>query len=120
MKKIVKFIATILLFFIAVPLLAGFVIMMLWNNILTSACAFSALSIWQGIGIFILGQILSGGFVLGCFLAMGSLHHIVGHRREPMGRHWHNMTDEERCAFIERRMKSGFRHHHHDEGDGAE
>lgn len=121
MKKFVKTLVVIFLFFVAIPLAAGFATTLLWNNILTSACGFSAIGIWQGVGIFMLGQILSAGFVLGGFFTVGSIHHIMGHRGGKFGRHWHNMTDEERRAFIERRAKFGFRHHHNQSnGDAAE
>lgn len=120
MKRILKVLATILMFFVAVPLLAGFATTTLWNNILTSACGFNVINIWQGVGIFILGQILSGGFVLGGFFAVGSLHHAIGHSGGKLKHHWHNMTDEERKAFIDRRATFGFRHRHQKDGDAAE
>ncbi len=44
MKKIVKILATILVFFVAIPLLVGFATTALWNNILTSACGFSIIN----------------------------------------------------------------------------
>ncbi len=123
MKKIVKILATILVFFVAFPLLAGFVTTILWNNILTAVCGFSVINLWQSVGIFILGQILSGGFILGCFFVMGSIHHAMGHTRGGLKHHWHNMTEEERKVFIERRTTFGFNHFHHNhqkDGDAAE
>ena len=120
MKKIVKILATILVFFVAIPLLVGFATTALWNNILTSACGFSIINLWQGVGIFILGQMLSGGFIFGCCFAVGSIHHILGHPRGELKHHWHNMTDEERKAFIERRASFGFRHNHQKDGNVSE
>ncbi len=120
MKKIVKATAAILMFFVAIPLLAGLATTGLWNSILTTACGFSSIGLWQGVGLFILGQILSGGFILGCFFVGGSIHHMIGHRNGDLRHHWHNMTDEERKAFIERRTKFGFRHNHHDHDDASE
>lgn len=120
MKKIVQILATMLVFFVAIPLLAGCATTTLWNNILTSACGFSIINLWQGVGIFLLGQILSGGFILGCFFAVGCIRHIMGRPRGELKHHWHNMTDEERKAFIERRAKFGFRHNHQKDGDATE
>lgn len=120
MKKIVKVIATILMFLVAIPLLAGFATMTLWNNILSAACGFSIIDLWQGVGIFILGQLLSAGFILGCFFAVGSIHHFMGHPRGELRHHWHNMTEEERREFLERRATFGFRHNHQNNGDAEE
>lgn len=118
MKKIAKAIASLILFFVAIPLLAGVATTALWNNILTSACGFAAIGVWQGVGMFILGQILSGGFVLGCFFAFGSIHHIAGHPGRGLKRHWHDMTEEQRREFIEQRARFGFHHHNRKADDG--
>lgn len=120
MKKIIKVIATILVFLVAIPLLVGFATMILWNNILTTACGFSIINLWQGVGIFILGQLLSGGFILGCFFAVGCIHRINVPHRGGLRHHWHNMTEEERREFIERRASFGFRHNHQNNGDAEE
>ncbi len=119
MKKASKIIATLLLFLVAIPFSLGYATTLLWNHILIPACGFSAITLLQGVGIFVLGQLLSGGFVLGCFFVAGSIHHIIGHHGGKMGRHWHNMTDEERREFFERRAKFGFRHSQAP-GNGAE
>lgn len=120
MKKIIKALATTFVFFIAIPLIAGLAITALWNNILTTACGFSVISLWQGAGLFILGQILSGGFVLGCFLVAASIHRIMGHHGGGLKHHWNNMTEEEQREFIEKRAKFGFHHHHRKAEDGEE
>lgn len=121
MKKTAKILCNLFLLIVVVPLVAGWATMSLWNCILTSVCGFASIGLWQGVGLFVLGQILSGGFILGCFLVMGALHHAVGHRRRgDLGSHWHNMTDEERRAFIERRGRFGFRHNHSGNEDVAD
>lgn len=119
MKKIFKISSTLILFLAVIPLLAGWVTTLLWNSILTAACGFAEIGLWQGVGIFILGQILSVGFVIGSFFVFGSLHRITSHHGGEIGRHWHNMTEEERREFIERRAKFGFHHHHQPSGDAT-
>ncbi|WP_301754516.1 hypothetical protein [uncultured Muribaculum sp.] len=120
MKKTVKILATILMFLVVIPMIAGYATTALWNNILTFACGFSSIGLWQGIGIFVLGQILSGGFILGCFFTIGSIHHAIGHSRGDLRHNWHNMTVDQRKEFIERRARFGFRHNHRSDEDAAE
>lgn len=120
MKKSVKAFILLLLFLGVFPAIAGFAVMSLWNLILTSACGFAAIGFWQGVGLFILGQILTGGFILGLFL-IGSGIHMAGHRHGIRHSHWHDMTDEQRREFIERRKEFfGFRKHSRAKEDAAE
>ena len=102
MKKVTRTIYFITLFLGVIPALAGLAICGLWNSILTDACGFGAIDFWQGVGIFILGQIASGGFVLGLMSVWGAVHVTFGHR-DRMARHWHNMSEEEKREFISRR-----------------
>ena len=67
--KIIKTIATLFVFVVAVPSIAGFAITELWNSILVAVCGYAAIGFWQSVGLFLLGQILTGGFILGLFLA---------------------------------------------------
>ena len=67
MKRTFKIFATILVL-IAVPVLAGLGIMALWNGIVTTICGFSAITFLQGVGLFLLGQLLSCGFIIPLFL----------------------------------------------------
>ena len=121
MKKIIATTVTILIFLVAIPALAALAITVLWNAILVNSCGFAAIGFWQGAGLFLLGQILTGGFVFGIFLVGGSLHRIVHHEG---GRHsnWHGMTMEQRREFIERRRREhlGFRNHNTADTDAAE
>ncbi len=120
MKRIVKKLAALLTFPVAIPLLAGLATKALWNSILIPACGFSAIGLWQGVGIFILCQILSGGFFFGCFFIAASIHHVAEHPRGGVGHHWHNMTDEERREFIKRRAGFDFRNNGQNNGDATE
>lgn len=108
MKKTIKIFA-ILILLLAVPALAGLGIAALWNSILTSACGFAAISFYQGVGLFLLGQLLSCGFLIPCFIGFGSMH-ALRHNREDLRGHWHSMSDRERREFIQRRREVfGFR-----------
>ncbi|MEZ3465877.1 hypothetical protein [Muribaculum intestinale] len=55
MKKIIKTIATLFVFVVAVPSIAGFAITELWNSILVAVCGFAAFGFWQSVGLFLLG-----------------------------------------------------------------
>lgn len=122
MKKAVKTLFCILIFGAAIPALAGLAIQVLWNAILIPACGFSAITFLQGAGLFILGQILSTGFVIGLFALGGSIHSLTHHgsRRRAMHDHWHNMSQREREEFIRRRREYfGFNQQKRAESDGA-
>lgn len=110
MNKVMKHISIILLFLVVVPSLAGLAVTLLWNGIVTVACGFAPIGFWQGAGLFVLGQILTGGFILGLFLLGGSIHAAGRRHAGDWHAHWHNMTDEQRREFIERRREYfGFR-----------
>ncbi len=68
----------------ALVLLLGFVIMSLWNGILTDLFGWHTITFWQGIGLLILTRILFGGFKSS----------YRGHIHDRMHR-WH-MSPEER------------------------
>lgn len=119
MKRLFVIILTVIVF-LAIPALAGFGITALWNNIITDVCGFAAINFLQGLGLFFLGQLLSGGFIIALFLLFGSLHGII-HSREHWRNHWHNMTDEQRRDFILRRREHfGFPKHPYSEDNAAE
>lgn len=120
MKKAIKTITILLTFLVGIPAAAGLALTVLWNNILTAACGFSTIGIWQGIGIFLTGQILSGGFVIGLLITGASLHKVFHHHGE-WHTHWHAMTDEQRREFIERRRRyPGFGNHAKEGHNAAE
>ena len=106
--KIIKILAAHVAL-IAVPALAGLGVMALWNGIITTICGFSAITFFQGVGLFLLGQLLSSGFIIMLFLGFGSFHAIF-HNHGDWRDHWHKMSDEERREFIQRRREMfGFR-----------
>ncbi|GAC1440987.1 MAG: hypothetical protein NVSMB63_08200 [Sediminibacterium sp.] len=74
---------------IAAIALISYVVMLLWNDVLTAALHVSAVNYWQAMGILVLSKILFGGFK-----GRG------GSCRQPwkneMKEKWHNMTPEER------------------------
>lgn len=110
MKKAIKAIVVLLLFIVVFPALAGMAVMALWNSIIPAVCGYSAITFTQGAGLFFLGQILSGGILLALFLVGGGIHALGHHHGEWKG-HWHNMTDEQRREFINRRRREHFGFH---------
>lgn len=107
MKKAIKTISIFFLFLIVFPSLAGAVVMVLWNSIIPAICGFVTITFWQGVGLFVLGQILTGGFLFMLFLLGGGIH-AIGHRHGEWRSHLHNMTDEQRREFINRRRREHF------------
>jgi Ca2+/H+ antiporter, TMEM165/GDT1 family len=71
------------------------IVMLLWNNVLTSVLHLSAISFWQALGILVLSKILFSGFGRGG----GYRGHFW--RRGMMQRKWESMTPEEREQFKE-------------------
>ncbi len=110
MKKAIKASSIAILFLAVIPALAGTAIMTLWNGIVAATCGFATIGFWQGVGLFFLGQILTGGFVLGLFMTGGAIHAAI-RRHDGWGHHWHDMTDEQRREFIKRRRKEHFGFH---------
>lgn len=107
MKTAVKTIVILFLFLVLFPTLAGLAVTALWNGIMPAVCGFAVITFWQGVGMFALGQILTGGVLIAIFLCLGGLHAISHHRGE-WHSHWHNMTPEQRREFIERRRREHF------------
>lgn len=119
MKRFTK-ILMMLIAVMAVPAIAGLGIMALWNDIITTVCGFATVTFWQSMGLFILGQLLSGGFMVMLFVLIGGIHSVGRHHADWHNR-WHNMTDDERRRFIlSRRDHSGFRNRPHKEEDAVE
>ena len=92
------------LWVIFVVALFGTVIMLLWNWLIPAIFGLAAINYWQALGLFLLSRILFGGFGFG--------HGMAGrmHRKKHRYIHdkWMKMTQEQRCEFINRRMKFGF------------
>lgn len=121
MKKAFKTSFILLLFLIILPALAGLAVTALWNGIIPAVCGFAAITFWQGTGLFIMGQILTGGVLLALVL-IGSGIHVIGHHHDGWQKHWHSMSDEQRREFIERRRRdhSGLRNRQNKSEDAAE
>ena len=112
--KTVKTLLTVIALLTIIPALSSLAITSLWNAILIPACGFAPLGFLQGAGLFILGQILSGGFLILVFLTGGTIHHFVNHANGDWHSHWQSMSDEQRREFIERRRREHFGHHNRD------
>jgi hypothetical protein len=70
----------------------GFVVMHLWNWLMPLIFGLHTITFWQGLGLFVLGKILLGGF-----------HRHGGRPRwgRQMRERWERMTPEERERFRE-------------------
>lgn len=86
LKKIIGFLALAAL----ALTVFGFVVMSLWNSVLTAVLAVPVITFWQALGIFLLAKILFGNFRGGGGWA--------GKRRawgQKMQEKWQQMTPEE-------------------------
>lgn len=90
--------------FIILPviLLAGLVVMFLWNAILPAAVHASSISYWQATGLLILCRILFGSFRGRPGMGGPGGRRPDMFRRGPEWREkWKNMSDEDRMRFRE-------------------
>lgn len=110
MKKVFKCICALVVF-LSIPAVAGLGIMSLWNEIVPTTCGFAEIDFWQSVGLFLIGQLLSGGSLITLFLIIGAFHAILHHHSDDWGSHWHNMTREQKLEFMERRRKAHLRFH---------
>lgn len=95
----------LLLLLIMIPAVVAAGIMLLWNSFVPEVFGFANVTYWQALGMFLLCQLLCGGFVIG-LIGLAAVGHRHRHHNEFRDR-WHNMSREERRDFINRRM--GFR-----------
>jgi len=89
MRKVAGFIllaAVAILFF-------GYIVMTLWNNILTPVVGVRVIDFGQALGIFVLSKILFGGFRGGGWRGGGR------YWNSEMRNKWQNMTPEEQEKF---------------------
>lgn len=121
MKKVIKTIIALLVVIAVIPSLAGLAITPLWNSIIATTCGFPEICFWQGTGLFLLGQIMTGGFIF-LFLFVGGIMHKIHHHTDDWHSHWHNMTREQKREFIERRRREhfGLRNHKTADSDATE
>lgn len=80
---------------IAIFTLAGFSVMLLWNNLLPEILGVKAITFWQAIGIFILSKILFG-------FGKGGGRMGSSWKRRRMEERVKHMTPEEREQFKEK------------------
>jgi len=69
----------------------GFVVKSLWNWLMPAIFGLHLITFWQGLGLFLLGKVLFGGF--------HGRHGGGGHWRGRMRARWESMTPEERERF---------------------
>lgn len=86
LSKIIGFIICVF----AVATLLGYVVMSLWNNILTEVLHVQVISFWQAFGILVLCKILFGGIK-----GFGWRGGHYGWKKE-MQEKWQHMSPEER------------------------
>jgi len=85
--KIVGFIVCAVVF----AAVLGWVVMSLWNGVLTTVVNVPLIGFWQALGLLVLSKILFGGFG-GRAWGRGRGRYWTKEMREK----WHNMTPEER------------------------
>lgn len=102
---------------VVIPALASVIIMCVWNALVPATFGLTAIGFWQAAVLFVLCQLLSGGFVIGLILLFMGVHGIYHrHNRAAHGR-WMQMTDEQRREAFRQRM-ARFGHLWYDEEDG--
>ena len=85
----------------------GWLVMALWNWLLPPLFGLSAITFWQGLGLFLLGRLLFGGMRF-----FGGGHHHYAQRQQ-MYERWKSMSPEERESFsrgLRRGCRWGARH----------
>ena len=87
-EKLVGKIVGFIMLAIAMALLLGYVVMLLWNHVLAAVVSVSVITFWQALGLLVLSKILFGG---GCWG-----RHKNGHWKNEMKEKWQSMTPEER------------------------
>lgn len=115
MKHTFKTFAVLILWGAGIPALLSLAVLLLWNATLPAICGFATLSFWQALGIFLLGQLLSAGFVAGIFLLGAFVHGARHHSHKDLHNHWHSMSREER-----HRIMRDFLHRHSTDNQTAE
>lgn len=98
-KKVVGVIALVVIGSAAL----GWLVTSLWNWLLPPLLGLSVITFWQGLGLFLLGRLLFGGFRI-----LGGHHH--GHHHHHMHERWKHMTPEERESFSRGLHRCGWGH----------
>jgi hypothetical protein len=94
-SRFTKFLLFLLFIFaFLVPL--GFIVMVLWNNILIPVAHVPAIDFWQAMGLFALSRILFGGFPSKPgWGGHGRRRHVM----EEMRNKWFHLSPEEKVQF---------------------
>ena len=100
LKKTIGVIAVL----IVIGTVVGWAVKLLWNWLLPGLFGLATITFWQGLGLFVLGKLLFGGF-------RGFGPHRK--RRDHWHKRWQRMTPEQREQFS-RGMRRGCRWSHHD------
>lgn len=90
--------AGILLMVVLALTVFSFIVMQLWNYVLSPVLHVQTVNFWQAMGILVLSKILFGGF-------RGGWGDRRGAWRRKMYENWENMTPEQREQFRERWRK---------------
>ncbi len=77
---------------IAAIAVLGYIIMLLWNNVLAEVTTVKFINYWQALGLLLLSKLLFGGFNKG-FSKKNSMW------SSEMKEKWHNMSVEEKDNF---------------------
>lgn len=85
-----------LLIMIAMVFFLGWVVMLLWNAVLSPVLHVQTLNYWQGVGLLVLCRILFTGFRGGGFRGKPGWGGGPSWRQK-----WMNMSEEERAKFRE-------------------
>jgi hypothetical protein len=75
----------------------GFVVMLLWNNVLVPLFGLKMISYFQSLGLLVLARILTGNFGPRGFGGPGAMMHRKGFMHE----RWKNMSEEEKNQWKE-------------------
>ena len=89
-----KFFILIPPIFLAFIALVGWVVMWLWNHVMTDIFLFKAITFWQALGLLALVRILTGGFSKG--RGWGGFRGSRAWKEK-----WMNMNEEEKIRFRE-------------------
>ena len=77
---------------VAAIAVVGYVVMLLWNNILADVTSVKIINYWQALGLLLLSKLLFGGFNKGFSKKNGKWS-------SEMKEKWHNMSVEEKEKF---------------------
>ena len=95
-----KIVFPFILIALAFVSLFSFIVMTLWNTILSPVLKINVINFWQALGIIILAKILFGGFPGGWRgRHRWGLNKEMFEKRKEMMEKWQTMTPEERDKF---------------------